>query len=142
VVNVVTDGTALTIRPQQDGAPSIVRPLSLNVSSPVVIDGNVTYDSTSCAGDVCSAEGDTELFSVTAPSITATERVERIHGTLITDTFTNKGNLTLFGSLYGQPGGVVPLLIQQDARALRGVAAPGVPFLAAQWREATTVMTR
>ncbi|GGR12711.1 hypothetical protein [Deinococcus ruber] len=142
VVNVVSPGGPITLRPQQPDGPSINLPLSVNTTAPVILTGNLTYDLTSCAGNVCSAGGDSQLFSVSAPSIRATAQVQRVHGTLVTNTFTNEGNMTLFGSLDGHPAGSAPLLIQQDARALRGLAAPSVPRLVAQWRGATINASR
>lgn len=129
-------GSAVTVTPRVADDPSVVRPLSIISDEPVTIEGSLTYAQTSCAADVCNATGAQQFLSVQAPRITVRRETVRIHGVMISPQFVWSAPLTVFGSVIGTPRGNDLLKIQEDPRSQDGQAAPGVPRLRAQWRQA------
>lgn len=129
-------GSAVTVTPRGADEPSVVRPLSIISDEPVTIGGSLTYAQTSCAGDVCNASGAQQFLSIQAPRITVSQETVRIHGVMIAPQFVWNAPLTIFGSVIGTPQGNDTLRIQEDPRSREGQAAPGVPHLSAQWRQA------
>lgn len=125
----------LTIRPYNPDAASVARPLSVTTNQPVIIDGNVTYQQTSCAGQLCQNNGSNVTFSLQAPSVEVSGYTVRLHGAVQTGSFRNDSPLSVYGSVIGTLAGTGSLMIQGDSRAQEGLAAPLVPVLNNQWRK-------